>query len=160
MMNVDVKRKIRVYAIACAIPLAVGLLSALLTNKGMQIYQTLQKPPLSPPGWIFPVAWTILYLLMGISSGMVYLSGSDGRRDALRIYALQLLLNFGWTILFFGFHLYLAAFIWLVVLEALIVVMIALFYAVRPLAGYLQIPYFFWVAFAAYLNFAVYLLNM
>ena len=90
---------------------------------------------------------------------MVYLIGDDCRRDAIRIYILQLLLNFGWTLLFFGFRLLFGAFIWILLLEAAIVVMIAMFFAIRPTAGALQIPYFLWVAFASYLNLSIYMLN-
>lgn len=149
----------RVYILSVAIALAVGASAALFTGGGMRDYAQLIKPPLSPPGWMFPIVWTLLYTLMGISSGMVYLSHDDCRRDALEVYLLQLFLNFGWTILFFGFHWMLAAFVWLVVLESMIVIMIALFFPIRSIAAYLQIPYFFWVAFAAYLNLATYLLN-
>lgn len=158
-MRQSVKHKLKVFALAVAIPLAVGGLASLLTGKGMEAYAALIQPPLAPPGWLFPVVWTILYILMGLSSGMIFLSRDDCRRDALNVYALQLFLNFGWTILFFGFGLRLAAFVWVVVLEAVIVVMIAMFFAIRPRAAYLQIPYFFWVAFAAYLNFAIWWLN-
>ena len=159
MMRSSVKHKIKVYALSVALALAVGGLAALLTGGGMRAYASLAQPVLAPPGWLFPVVWTVLYILMGLSAGMIYLSDDDCRRDALRVYALQLFLNFGWTILFFGFSLRFAAFIWLVLLEAVIVVMIAVFFAIRPRAAYLQIPYFLWVAFAAYLNFSVWLLN-
>ena len=159
MRNDEKKRILWTYVLAIALPLAVGGLAALLTGGGMRDYGNLNKPSLSPPGWIFPLVWTALFILMGIGSGQIWLSGDDCRRDALEVYGLQLFLNFGWTILFFGFHWYLAAFAWLVVLEGVIVVMIALFYAARPLAAYLQIPYFLWVAFAGYLNLGTYLLN-
>ena len=148
-----------VYAMAILLPLAVGGLSALLTMDGMRAYAQFNKPPLSPPGWVFPVAWTALYALMGISSALIYRSGNPARTDALKLYGLQLILNFGWTILFFGFDLFLAAFVWLLILEAVIIVMIAAFYAIRPRVAYLMIPYALWVAFAAYLNLGVFLLN-
>lgn len=155
----EVKENWKVYVLAIAIPLAAGFLSALITGGGMKAYESLNKPPLSPPGWIFPIVWTILYILMGVSSAMIWLSEDEGRKDALRIYALQLFLNFSWTILFFGLHWYFAAFVWLVVLEALLVVMVAMFFSIRKSAGLLQIPYAVWVAFAAYLNFGTWLLN-
>ena len=148
-----------VYVLAILLPLAVGGLSAILSMGGMRAYAQLVQPPLSPPGWLFPVVWTILYVLMGLSSACVYLSDNPAKQDALKLYALQLFLNFGWSILFFGFSLFLAAFVWIVILEAVILVMIASFYAVCPKAAYLQIPYALWVAFAAYLNLAVFLLN-
>ena len=159
-MTIDTKkRRVLTYVLAIALPLAVGGLAALLTSGGMEEYKQLNQPELAPPDWVFSVVWPLLYTLMGISSAMVYLSEDNCRSDALRVYLLQLFLNFGWTFLFFGLRLFLASFVWLVVLEAVIVVMIAMFFAVRPLAAYLQIPYFFWVAFAGYLNLAVYLLN-
>lgn len=159
MIRESVKHKWKVYALCIAICLAVGGLAALIGMDGMRAYPALNQPPLAPPGWLFPVVWTILYTLMGISGGMIYLSHDDCRRDALRVFALQLFLNFGWTVLFFALSLRLAAFVWIVVLEAVIVVMIAMFFAIRPKAAYLQIPYFLWVAFAAYLNFSVWWLN-
>lgn len=158
-MRPSVKRKLKTYILSIAIPLAVGSLAAIITRDGMAAYAELNQPVFAPPGWVFPIAWTILYVLMGISAGLVYLSDDDCRRDALRIYALQLFLNFGWPILFFGFQQHLIAFVWLVVFIAVIVVMIALFFAIRPKAAYLQIPLFCWVAFAAYLNFSIWLLN-
>ncbi len=142
-----------------AIPLAVGALAALLTKDKMQAYESFRQPPLAPPGFVFPIVWTILYTLMGVSSARIYLSTSPTRRDALLVYALQLFLNFGWTILYFGFQLLFASFIWIVVLAAVIVVMIALFFAIDRKAGLLQLPYLLWVLFASYLNLGIVLLN-
>ena len=147
------------YAVSIVAALAVGGLSALLTGDSMEQYGAYLLPPLAPPGWLFPVVWTVLFILMGVSSAMVYLSSDDCRRDALLIYAFQLFLNLGWSVLFFSFGLLLAAFVWLLVLAAVIVVMVAMFFAIRPAAGILQIPYFLWVLFAGYLNLAIFLLN-
>lgn len=158
-MLTENKKKIRAYVIGIAIPLAVGALAALLTMQQMRAYESLRQPPLAPPGWLFPVVWTILYTLMGISSTRIYLSESPTRRDALLVYALQLFLNFGWTILYFGFGLRFAAFIWLVVLAGVIVVMLSLFYAIDRKSGLLQLPYLLWTLFACYLNLGVVLLN-
>lgn len=158
-MNTTTKRTVLTYAASIALALAVGGLSALITGRQMQQYNQYALPPLAPPGWVFPVVWTALYILMGVSAAMVYLIGDDCRRDAIRIYILQLLLNFGWPLLFFGFQLLFGAFIWILLLEAAIVVMIAMFFAIRPTAGVLQIPYFLWVAFASYLNLSIYMLN-
>lgn len=148
-----------VYLVSVGIALAVGALAALLTAEGMRAYATINKPPLSPPAVVFPLVWTALFVLMGVSAARVYLAGGHAAGEALRVYALQLFLNFGWTVLYFGFGLYLAAFVWLLILEAVIVVMLASFYAVDRPAGLLQIPYAVWVAFAGYLNLATYLLN-
>ena len=142
------------------IPLAVGVLSALLTNDAMQHFSEVRQPPLSPPAWLFPVAWTILYLLMG---GALYLVLSAPRTPetatAIRFFALQLFFNFFWSILFFNFGAYLFAFFWLLALLLLIVTTLVLFWQIRPAAGVLLLPYAAWVGFAAYLNLGVYLLN-
>lgn len=140
------------------IPLAVGSLSALLSNNAMS-YATLNKPAASPPGFIFPIVWTILYILMGISYYIVRESGSPDSAKALTTYVLQLFLNFGWSIIFFGFSQYLFAFIWLIALIITILIMIYQFYLISPLAAYLQIPYLLWCLFASYLNLAIYFMN-
>ncbi len=149
----------KVYAVSIAIALAVGGLAALLSHDSMQVFESLKKPPLAPPGVVFPIVWTILFLLMGISAARIYLSDSPERRGALTVYGLQLALNFGWTILFFCLQLYFAAFIWLIALIIAIFVMISRFYAIDRWAAYLQIPYLMWVLFAAYLNLAIAILN-
>lgn len=141
-----------------AIPLAVGGISALLTSSGMETFQALNKPPLSPPGWLFPVVWTLLYILMGIASYLVLTSGKPNR-SALTFYGLQLLFNFFWSIIFFNLERYLFAFVWLIALWILIFITTVSFYKISKPAGYLMIPYLLWVAFAGYLNLFVYLLN-
>lgn len=140
------------------IPLAVGGVSALISGN-MSTYSTLNQPALSPPGFVFPIAWTVLYMLMGISSYIVYYSISSGKFRALLLYGIQLLLNFCWSIIFFKLNLYLFAFIWLIALIYVIVLMIKQFYIVKPLASYLQIPYLLWCLFAAYLNLFISILN-
>lgn len=146
--------------ICLIIPLAVGGLAALLSGS-MSGYPDLNQPPLSPPGWVFPIVWTVLYLLMGYASYRVLVSGAekDQIRKALTIYGAQLALNFLWPILFFGFDLYLVAFFILIALWVLIFVTIRAFSAIDGRAGDLLIPYLLWVTFAAYLNLGVYLLN-
>lgn len=146
--------------IALAIPLAVGGLATLLSG-GMADYKALEQPPLSPPGWVFPVVWTVLYLLMGYASYRVYTAGMSPAltKKALRFYAAQLALNFLWPIVFFGFEWYLAAFVILVALWVLILMTLRLFTAIDETAGDLLIPYLLWVTFAGYLNLGVYLLN-
>ena len=96
---------------------------------------------------------------MGISSYIVYSSNSPNKAKALLIYGIQLFFNFCWSILFFGFNLYLLAFIWLIGLIFIIIIMIREFYAVTPLAAYLQIPYLIWCIFAAYLNLFLFIMN-
>lgn len=141
-----------------AIPLAVGSLSALLTQNSMRAFEAMDKPPLSPPGWLFPVVWTILYILMGIASYLVLTSGKPND-DALTIYGIQLIFNFFWSILFFNLGLCLIAFIWLVVLWLLILRTTILFFRIVKAAGILLIPYLLWVTFAGYLNLGICLLN-
>ena len=155
-------KKIRSYIIAIIIPLAVGGLSALLTSGSMGLYETIVKPSLSPPAIVFPIVWTILYTLMGISSGIIYNSNSGtqaARNNALAVYALQLIINFFWSIVFFNLRAFLPAFILILVLWALVGVMIIKFYRIDKNAALLQIPYFLWVTFAAYLTLMIYLLN-
>ena len=141
-----------------AIPLAVGSLSALLTRNSMETFNAITKPGLSPPGWLFPVVWTILYILMGIASYLVLTSGKPNDK-ALTSYVIQLVFNFFWSIIFFNLELYLVAFIWLVLLWLLILKTTILFYEISKPAGYLMVPYLLWVTFAGYLNLSIYLLN-
>ena len=155
-------KKIRSFIIAIIIPLAVGGLSALLTMGSMDLYETIIQPPLSPPAILFPIVWTILYTLMGISSGIIYNSqnGTEAaRNNALAVYALQLFINFIWSIIFFNLRAFLPAFILILVLWVLIIVMIIRFYKIDKTAALLQIPYLLWVTFAAYLTLAIYILN-
>ena len=144
--------------ISILIPLTVGTMSALFSGN-MSSYSILNKPAFSPPGFIFPVVWTILYILMGASSYIVYSSNSPNKSKALLLYCIQLFFNFCWSIIFFGLDLFLFAFIWLIALIFIIIIMIRQFYIVSPLAAYLQIPYLIWCIFAAYLNFSIFLLN-
>lgn len=144
--------------IAILIPIAVGTLSAFF-SRNMSLYSTINKPQISPPGFIFPIVWIILYTLMGISSYLVYESDNPNKRSSLKTYAIQLFFNFWWSIIFFRFSLYLFAFLWLLVMISLITIMIYKFYQINHLSSYLQIPYLLWCLFAAYLNFMIYVLN-
>lgn len=144
--------------ICIAIPLVVGGISAFLTRGNMQTFSTLNKPALSPPGWLFPIVWTILYILMGIASYLVLISKKTSTK-ALTLYSIQLVFNFFWSIIFFNFSLYLFAFVWLILLWILILKTTILFYQIEKAAGYLMIPYLLWVTFAGYLNWGIYLLN-
>lgn len=145
--------------ISILLPLAVGGLSAVVTGKAMQDFMPFNKPVLSPPAWLFPVVWTLLYILMGIAAYIVWQSKSSDKDLALKFYGVQLLFNFFWSYIFFNLQSYLFAFIWLIILWLLIIVTTVLFYRINKTAGYLLIPYLLWVTFAAYLNFAIYLLN-
>jgi len=150
------------YIISIAIALAVGALSAFLTRNNFNIYRYINKPAFSPPALLFPIVWTILYVLMGISSARIWIQKSNHPyevMDALLSYALQLILNFFWPIIFFNMQTFLFAFIWLVVLWTSILKMIFKFSMLDKTAAYLNIPYVLWVTFAGYLNFMIYLLN-
>lgn len=155
-------KKIKPYVISVLIALGTGGLAALLTRNNMDVYAELVRPALSPPGILFPIVWTILYTLMGISSARVYIKGKEeggAWENALWIYAIQLAVNFLWTIIFFNLQAYLLAFIWILILWVLIIIMIRKFYKIDPLAAWLQVPYLLWVTFATYLTFMIYILN-
>lgn len=147
--------------ICLAIPLATGGLAALISGSGMQSYKDLNQPPFSPPGWLFPVVWTILYLLMGYASYRILVSGEDPKyiRKALSLYGAQLAFNFLWPLFFFGLQLYLVAFFVLIALWILIFLTIRAFALLDERAADLLLPYILWVTFAGYLNVGVYLLN-
>ena len=152
--------------IAIAIPLAVGMLSSFITKDAMMSFNAMKKPPLAPPGILFPIAWTILYILMGISSYIIYVY--DAQNDAsslnlknkcLLLYAIQLIFNFFWSIIFFKFKLYIFAFAWLIILWVLVFKLMRESKKISKVASYLLIPYLAWMAFAAYLNIGVAILN-
>lgn len=147
------------FIICIFIPLAVGGLSAFLTKDAMSVYSQIIKPDFAPPAFIFGIIWTILYILMGISSYLIYTSDSPMKQSALNWYAIQLLFNFIWSIIFFNYQNYLFAFLWLIALILCICIMIYKFYKIRPISAYLQIPYLLWCIYAACLNFFIYLLN-
>lgn len=152
-------RKLLIKSIA--LPLLVGAVAGLLTRNAMQDFDTLIKPPLSPPGWLFPVVWTILYILMGISAYLIKTSdaSAESKSDALMIYNYQLIVNFLWSIFFFNFEWRLFSFFWILLLWVLIILMIRQFDKISQTAAYLNLPYLLWVTFAAYLNFGIWWLN-
>ena len=137
----------------------VGAFSALLSGGYSDFYAELTRPPLSPPSTVFPVVWTILYALMGISVYLVWREDTQASRQAIGIYVIQLTINFSWSIIFFRFEALLAAAIVAVLLLAAVAVMIYSFYGVNRKAAYLQLPYLAWSLFAAYLAGGIYLLN-
>lgn len=155
-------KKLKPYIISILIALGTGGLSAFLTKNSMEVYKNINQPPLAPPMILFPIVWLILFILMGISSAIIYTQRSTNPREALSgliIYGLQLIVNFFWSIIFFNMQAYLFAFIWLLLLLVLIIMMILQFRKISPLAAYLQIPYLLWVTFAGYLNIMIFLLN-
>ena len=154
-------QKIKNYGIGIAIPLAVGGLAAFITRNSMDIYDKINQPFLAPPSWVFPVAWTILYILMGISSVMIYRSDapSDEKKRAFRLYGINLVVNFFWSIIFFNLGAFFIAFLWLMLLLFVIIRMISSFYKIKPVAAYLQVPYVIWCCFATYLTASIWLMN-
>ncbi len=148
------------YFINILIPLLVGGLSSILAG-GMEAFENFNPPPLTPPDIVFPIVWSILYTLMGISMALVLSSDASPyvKSQSVKIYALQLFFNFFWSILFFRFKAYLLSFIWIVALWVLIILMIKQFYKASKPAAYLQIPYLIWVTFATYLTLATFILS-
>lgn len=150
------------YIISIAIALAIGGLSAFLTRNSMDIYSTVNTPPLSPPSILFPIVWTILYVLMGISAAIVYTKRQEqyvAVTSALFVYGISLFLNFWWSIIFFGGRLFTFALIWLILLDLSVIATIKRYKSISKLAAYLQLPYLIWVLFATYLNFGIVILN-
>ena len=160
------KRNWKTLVICIFIPLAIGILAGFLTRGGMESFQIMNQPPLSPPAWLFPVVWTILYILMGISSYLVYTANLTKYTDknraenkALSTYVYQLVVNFLWPFFFFLFQWYFFAFLWLALLWVLVAKMILEFGALNKVAAFLNVPYLLWLSFAGYLNLGVWLLN-
>lgn len=145
-----------------ALTLAVGALSAFLTMGNMNIYKTINVPSFAPPGFLFPIVWTILFTLMGISVANIIVTGKENSLHivpAVRTYILQLAVNFFWSIIFFNMQNFLFSFIWLILLWVLIIDMIVKFYSISKLSAYINIPYLLWVTFAGILNFMIFILN-
>lgn len=155
------KPKFKSYVVSILIALAVGGLSAFLTRNNMNMFDEIKMPPLSPPSILFPIVWSILFILMGISAAMIYNSDAAGykKNSALLTYGVSLFFNFFWSIIFFNFRWFLIAFFWLLILLFLIIRTIMKYYKIKPVAAYLQIPYALWVAFAGYLTIAIWYLN-
>lgn len=153
--------KIGTLIFALLITLATGGLSAALSSRGMAIYGTMNKPPLSPPAWVFSIAWTILYIMMGLSLYMVMTSDGDPkkRRTALILFAVQLVMNFMWSLVFFNLSWYLFAFVWLIGMWVIVIACAVKFFTLNKTATLLFIPYILWLTFAAYLNMGAYILS-
>ncbi|MEG1501108.1 MAG: TspO/MBR family protein [Clostridiales bacterium] len=155
------KIKWKILILCIIIPLAIGGIAGFISKGSMNIFVALTKPPLSPPGWLFPVVWTILYTMMGIASYLILTSGTAQKNvaKALKLYGLQLLFNFMWTLWFFNLGWYWFSFIWIIALWLLILATTVAFYHISKPAAYLLIPYLAWVAFAGYLNLGIAILN-
>ena len=146
--------------ISVGIALAGGAISALAAGGSFRAYyDSLEKPPIAPPGAVFPIAWTVLYVLMGISAYLIYTDEHEGRRRALTLYAIQLLVNYLWTPVFFGLKSTGGALAVILVLAVLICLMLRQFWRIRRLAAWLNVPYLLWVLYATYLTAGFYVLN-
>lgn len=141
--------------ISLAINLAIYVVSGLITYDSMDTYSQLYKPPLSPPGWLFPIVWGILFLLMAIAAYLIIISDSPNKKNALKIYFFQLGANVIWSVIFFRLDAYVLAFAWLLLLWYLVYLTIKAFKDISKTAAYLLIPYIVWITFAAYLNVSI-----
>ncbi|MHC1707063.1 MAG: TspO/MBR family protein [Bacteroidales bacterium] len=144
-----------------ALPLILGSVAGLFTAEAVpEWYETLNRPSFNPPNWVFGPVWTSLYILMGISLFLIWRQSTSKERNiAIFVFLLQIVLNFGWSFIFFYFNRIGLALVEIIVLWTSIVVMILLFYKIKPMAAYINIPYLLWVTFAAILNAAYYFLN-
>lgn len=157
MKKVNIKK----YAFWILLSEGVGALSGWLSRDGMKAYESaIIQPPLSPPPWLFPIVWTVLYALMGIGAARVYTApGGPHRSKGLNLFILQLVVNFFWSLIFFNAQAFGFALLWLILLWALVLWMIVEFRKVDKTAGNIQIPYLLWLTFATYLNLGVWYLN-
>lgn len=156
--------KARVFALIICIvtPILIGFISAMLTMKDMRIFSAMDKPYFCPPGIVFSIVWTILYILMGIASYFVLMTNAPTglKMLAFTLYAIQLIMNFFWSLIFFQAKAYLLAFVWLAILFILVVLCMITFFRVKTLSGVLFIPYVAWLILAGYMNMAAYLSPM
>ena len=150
-------KKLKTYITFILIPLAVGGLAAFLTRGNMDVFDTVTKPPLTPPAIDFPVVWSILYVLMGIGAARVYLKNPNS--SAISVFGINLFFNFFWSIIFFNMRAFCFAFVWLLALLAVVIAMTVKFYREDKVAGLLQIPYCIWLLIAGYLNLFICLAN-
>lgn len=143
------------------LPLCVGVVAGIFTSQAVPTwYATLNRPFFNPPNWVFGPVWTTLYILLGISFFLIWKEEATKARDlAIKVFLIQMLLNFAWSFIFFYFNLIGAALIEIILLWISIALMIYLFYKIKRFAAYLNIPYFLWVSFATILNAGYYFLN-
>ncbi len=149
--------KILVCAVIC---LTLGTLSGFSTiNAISNWYQFLIKPSFNPPNWIFGPVWTLLYLMMGISVGIIWTSTNNGRKRALQLFAVQFVLNLCWSFLFFNLHALSMAYMEILSMIVAIIFTIFAFYKINKTAAILLVPYLCWVLFASFLNLSIWYLN-
>ena len=159
-MNITFSSVIKL-VISIGLPLAAGAIAGIFTAKAVpEWYATLNQPSFNPPNWIFGPVWTALYILMGISLFLVWQTPPGQQRNiAMAVFLVQLLLNFGWSFLFFYFNRIGLALAEIVVMWCAILAMIVLFYRIRPVAAWINLPYLLWVTFATILNLSYFKLN-
>lgn len=155
----DFWNKYKTIILQVVLALVAGGAASLLGGETAPLYERLESPPLSPPGWVFPVVWTVLYILMGIAAGLVARSGDVDSGGAMRLYYLQLGLNVLWPLVFFRFEWLSVAAIWLLLLTAAVYAVWRRFRAINAVAGWLLVPYLLWCVFALYLNVGFVALN-
>ena len=156
---------ILIIALFIALPLVVGWISAAISASSMQLFDQIAKPPFAPPAWLFPVVWTILYILMGLSSYLIYNTGSlnpslySQTKRWLMVYGLQLLFNFCWSPVFFNFKWFWFALIWLIALWAMVFWLMTKARSLNRAAFWMLVPYIIWLTIADYLNIGIAILN-
>lgn len=142
-----------------AVTLGLGALNGFLTSGSMAIYDSLQQPPLAPPGWLFPVAWSVLYAAMALSAFLLWQKQETNHRGLLTLWGAQLLVNLAWPWIFFVLQAFGLAFLWLLVLWVLVLLLMLGSFRQRKAAGWLLVPYLLWLTFAGYLNLMIAVLN-
>lgn len=158
--TMPVWQKILLFIACVALPLVVGGVSAALTGDAMSKFGQFNQPPLSPPAWLFPVAWSILYILMGIASFLIIIAKTKNKKaGTLTIYGVQLAFNFAWSLIFFLAEQYWIAFFWLITMWLMIIVLTVKAKKFSMAAMWMLMPYILWTTFAAYLNISIAILN-
>ena len=155
------KHQILKLIVSLVLPLGLGAIAGMFTSEAVpEWYASLNRPSFNPPNWLFGPVWTTLYILLGISVFLIWKqSASKERNLAILVFLLQLVLNFGWSFIFFYYHMIGFALIEIIILWISIVIMLVLFYKIKPIAAYINIPYLLWVTFATILNASYYFLN-
>lgn len=154
MKKINWKRLI----IIIIITFIVGSFFSFFTMNNMDTFKELEKP-VNVPGILFPIVWSILYLLMSISCYIITTKDDKNKDNAIIWYGIQLIINSLWSLIFFGFSAYLFSFIWIILLLISVIIMIVKFYKIDKTASYLNIPYVLWILFAGFLNLGIYILN-
>jgi len=161
IFKVNDKKNLLALLLSILIAEGTGALSGFLSMNTNKVYQSLNKPSFSPPAYVFPIVWTILFFLMAVAAYRIWMIGESGInvKKALILYVVQLILNFFWSIIFFRFNLLGLAFVELIFLLVFILLTTFEFYKHDKIATYLMIPYIIWVTFAGILNYTIWMIN-